>query len=76
MTIADLCKLLQQELNETSEIYADTQFKMLENYGSLSAVAVLQMVEERFGVKINPRSFRSINTVQELADAIGAEKFS
>lgn len=76
MKIAQFCDLLKSELKEEGIITPETNFKELENYGSLSAVVVLQLVENQFDIKINPRGFRSINTVNDLVEIIGIEKFS
>ena len=75
MNVEQFCNLLKDELKEQSAVTPETNFKELENYGSLSAVLVMQLVEDHFGVKINPRGFRSITTVNELVEAIGREKF-
>ena len=76
MKIEEFCELIRTELKEESTINSTTNFKELENYGSLSAVVILQLVEDKFDVKINPRGFRSVNTVNDLVDIIGADKFS
>ncbi len=76
MNIEQFCSLLKDELKEEGNVTPETNFKELENYGSLSAVLILQLVEDQFGVKINPRSFRNIKTVNELVEAIGTEKFN
>lgn len=76
MNVEQFCNLLKDELKEQSAVTAETNFKELENYGSLSAVLVMQLVEDHFDVKINPRGFRGITTVNDLVDAIGREKFS
>lgn len=75
MKIEHFCELLKQELNEKATITSDTNFKELESYGSLSAVLVMQLVENQFAVSLNPRSFRNINTIADLTEAIGKEKF-
>ncbi|MBK1894433.1 acyl carrier protein [Chryseobacterium paridis] len=75
MKVEHFCELLKQELNEKATITPDTNFKELESYGSLSAVLVMQLVENQFGVSLNPRSFRNINTIGDLTEAIGKEKF-
>ncbi|WP_415325234.1 acyl carrier protein [Chryseobacterium sp. MMS23-Vi53] len=75
MKIEQFCDLLKQELNETTNITPETNFKELESYGSLSAVLVMQLVENQFDVKLNPRGFRSVNTISDLVEAIGSEKF-
>lgn len=72
----EFCRLIKEQLNENEPVTTETNFKSLASYGSLSAVLILQLVEDQFGVKLNPRGFRSISTVQELMDAVGTEKFS
>lgn len=76
MNIQQFCNLVKEELNETAVITAETNFKELESYGSLSAVLVIQLIENQFDVKLNPRGFRSINTINDLVEAIGPEKFN
>lgn len=76
MNIEQFCDLLKRELNETAAITPETNFKELESYGSLSAVLVMQLVENQFDVKLNPRGFRNINTINDLVEAIGPEKFN
>lgn len=66
------CELLKAELNEEMEILEDTNFKELDSFGSLSSVLILQLVETHLSVKLNPRSFRKIKTVNEIFDAITA----
>lgn len=75
MNIEQFCELLKQELSEATVITPETNFKELESYGSLSAILVMQLVENQFDVKLNPRGFRSINTISDLIGAIGSEKF-
>ena len=43
MKIEQFCDLLKQELNETTDITPETNFKELESYGSLSAVLVMTL---------------------------------
>jgi len=76
MKIEQFCELLKQELNEETAITPETNFKELESYGSLSAVLVMKLVEDQFNTEINPRSFRNINTINDIAEAIGREKFN
>ena len=76
MTVNDFCELLKTELKEEGNLTPETNFKELENYGSLSAVVVLQLVDDQFQVTINPRGFRAIQTVNDLVEIIGKEKFS
>ncbi|MCY0969577.1 acyl carrier protein [Chryseobacterium wangxinyae] len=76
MDIGQFCNLVKEELKETAIITEETNFKELESYGSLSAVLILQLIENQFDVKLNPRGFRNINTINDLVEAIGSEKFN
>ncbi len=76
MKIEQFCDLIKEQLNEKETLAPDTNFKNLDSYGSLSAVLIQQLVEDQFGIKLNPRGFRSINTINELVEAIGKEKFN
>lgn len=76
MTKEQFCEILQKELEEKNKITPETNFKELGSFGSLSMVMVLQLVENHFGVKINPRSFRSVKTVNDIADIVGSEELN
>lgn len=68
--------MLQQELGENEEITAETNFKDLDSYGSLSSVGIMDLIEKTFGIKLNPRSFRNIKTVNDIATEVGEDKLS
>lgn len=70
MSPEEFCEILKDNLNEATDIKVDTDFKNLESYGSLSAVLILQLVEDHFGVKLNPREFRKMNTVNDILNAV------
>lgn len=76
MTKEEFGTQLQQELKEETPITPETNFKDLDSYGSLSSVVVMQLIEETFGVKMNPRAFRNIKTVNDIAAEIGENKFA
>ncbi|MGS0748146.1 acyl carrier protein [Halpernia sp. GG3] len=76
MTKEQFCEKLKEELGEISSISPETDFKNLESYGSLSAVLVLQLIENQFDIKLNPRSFRSLKTVNDIAESVGSDKLS
>lgn len=76
MTKKEFCEILQKELGEETTILPDTNFKELGSFGSLSLVMVLQLVENNLGEKINPRSFRTVKTVNDVAEIVGSEKLN
>ncbi|WP_277110348.1 acyl carrier protein [Chryseobacterium taklimakanense] len=68
MTREEFCAVLKDELAEKTDITPETNFKNLDSYGSLSSVLVLQLIEDRLGVQLNPRNFRKIQTVNDIFD--------
>ena len=68
MTREEFCAVLKDELAEKTDITPETNFKNLDSYGSLSSVRVLQLIEDRLGVQLNPRNFRKIQTVNDIFD--------
>ncbi|MXS72219.1 hypothetical protein GSF70_13435 [Flavobacteriaceae bacterium W22] len=76
MNKQEFCNILQKELGEETTISPETNFKELDSFGSLSLVLVLQLVENQFDVKLNPRGFRSVQTVNDIANLVGPEKLS
>lgn len=76
MTKEHFCELLRKELGEESEITPETNFKELGSFGSLTSVLVLQLVENELGTTLNPRSFRSIKTVNDIAEIVSPEVFN
>lgn len=76
MTKEEFAKIIQSELGEANDITPLTNFKELDSYGSLSSVLIMQLVEDHLKVKINPRSFRSIKNVEDIASEIGEDAFS
>ena len=68
MTREEFCAVLKDELAEKTDITPETNFKNLDSYGSLSSIRVLQLIEDRLGVQLNPRNFRKIQTVNDIFD--------
>ncbi len=63
---------LAEQFDETpAEVFnADTEFKELEEWASISALAIIAMVDEEFGITIKAEEIRSVDTVSELYDLI------
>lgn len=76
MTKQEFCEILKNELGESNPINPETNFKELDSFGSLSFVLVMQLIEDHFKIKINPRELRSIKTVNDIALKIGEEQFN
>jgi acyl carrier protein len=60
-------QLLDQEINNIS---AETIFRDLDDWDSLTAMAVIAMVEDEYGVKIGDDDFKKLKTVQDMYDFV------
>lgn len=76
MTKEEFCEVLKNELGELTVINPDTNFKELDSFGSLSFVVVVQLIEDQFQIKVNPRDFRKVKTVNDIATTIGEDHFN
>ena len=51
---------------DLSAFSPETQFRELEEWSSLVGLAVINMINKKIGVRINPDELRSANTISEL----------
>ncbi len=59
---------------ELSVFNAETRFHDLEEWGSLTGFAVLNMIVKKYGVKISPAELRACETVQDVFNLIQSKK--
>ncbi len=59
---------------EISEFTLDTNFRNLEEWSSLNALAVLNMISKKYKVTLKPEEMRQTNTIQELFDLVLSKK--
>ena len=60
----------QFEETELSEFTAETKFRELEEWESLTALAILNMIAKKYGVKLPHKEMRQTFTIQELFDLV------
>ena len=60
----------QFENTELSEFAADTRFRELDEWESLTALAILNMISKKYGVVLPHKEMRETNTIQELFDLV------
>lgn len=48
----------------------ETKFRELEEWSSLTGLAVLNMVDREYGVRLNLVELKNANTIQELYDIV------
>ena len=49
---------------------ANSEFKEFEEWSSLTALAVIAMVDEEFGISIKAEEIRSVETIEELFNLV------
>lgn len=59
---------------ELSVFNAETHFHDLEEWGSLTGLAVLNMISKKHGVKVTPEELKSCETIQNVYDLIQTKK--
>lgn len=60
----------QFDETETSKIQADTEFHELDEWSSLTGMAVIAFVKEYLGKTITGKEIRECNTVEDLYNLI------
>lgn len=72
MEIKDFIENFANQFDDTeiSELKADTTYRELEEWSSLTALNVLMMIDEEYGVALPADEMRQTKTVQELFDLI------
>ena len=68
MTLDDFVKAFAAEFDETPEdlFKADTEFKTLEEWGSLTALSIISMVDEQMDKTITGADIRASKTIEDL----------
>jgi acyl carrier protein len=68
MTLDEFVKAFAAEFDETPEdqFKADTEYKTLEEWGSLTALSIISMVDENMDKIITGADLRACNTIEDL----------
>lgn len=68
MTLDEFVKAFAAEFDETPEdqFKADTEFKSLEEWGSLTALSIISMVDENMDKTITGADIRASKTIEDL----------
>lgn len=74
--INDFIKYFANQFDETdlSEFTPETRFRELEEWSSLIALAVLNMIAKKYGVKLLPDEMKPTQTIQELYNLAASKK--
>jgi len=76
MEINDFIKNFSNQFDETEfeEFLSDTIFKNLEEWSSLTALAVINMVSKKYNVTINGDDIKAASTIQDLFNIIQSKQ--
>jgi len=66
--------LYQFEEVPTETITEETNFRDLENWDSLAALAVVAMIDDDYGVALSFAEMKKCNTLSELFEAVKQKK--
>lgn len=68
MTLDEFVQHFADEMNDTpaGAINADTNYKQLDEWGSLASLSIISMIDEEYGKLITGADVRARNTVREL----------
>ena len=68
MTLDEFVKAFAAEFDETPEdqFKADTEFRTLEEWGSLTALSIISMVDEQMDKTITGADIRASKTIEDL----------
>lgn len=71
MTIDNFIEKFKDQLEDTSlEITPETNYSNAEYWDSLTAMVMKVMLEDDFGIDIQPEKITAFNSVQELYDFV------
>lgn len=75
MTLDEFVAAFAAEFDDTPEeqFKADTEYKNLDEWGSLVALSIISMVDDQFGKNITGADIRSVETIEDLYNLIIAK---
>lgn len=75
MEIKDFIKNLADQFDdvELQEFSPETKFKEFDEWSSLTALSIIAMVDDEYGITLKGDDIRSATTVQELFDIAQAK---
>ena len=76
MKINDFIQNFANQFDETdaSEFQATTEFRQLDEWSSLSSLAIISMIDDEYDVVINGNDLRNYNTIENLFAIVESKK--
>lgn len=72
MTIEEFIEKIAAELEDTpaDQLTPETNYKELDEWGSLASLSIISMIEEEYGQLITGADVRARNSIKELYDFV------
>ena len=72
MELNDFIEKFAEQFGETdaSEFKADTEFKALDEWSSLSALSIIAMIDDEYDVTIKGDDIRNSETIEDLFNLV------
>lgn len=72
MTLDEFVTRFAEEFDETpaEQFKADTVFKSIDEWGSLTALSIVSMVDEEYDKRITGADLRNVSTIEELYNLV------
>lgn len=76
MEINDFIKNFANQFDDTdpAEIQSETNFRELDEWSSLVALAVMNMIAKKYEVKLSPDEMRTVSVVKDLFALVQSKK--
>ena len=76
MELKEFIENFAEQFDDTdaSEIQADTEYRELDEWTSLTALSIIAMVDEEYDVQLKADEMRKTQTIQELFDLVKSKK--
>lgn len=76
MELKEFIENFAEQFDDTdiSEIQADTEYRELDEWTSLTALSIIAMIDEEYDVQLRADEMRKTQTIQELFDLVKSKK--
>lgn len=75
MELKDFIEKFAEQFDETdaSEFKADTEFKALDEWSSLTALSIIAMVDEEYDVALKGDDVKNAETIEDLFNVVASK---
>lgn len=76
MELKEFIENFAEQFDDTdvSEIQADTEYRELDEWTSLTALSIIAMIDDEYDVQLKADEMRKTQTIQELFDLVKSKK--